>query len=142
MHDDPSAHAEDLEEPPKISEDIAAYYEKGNEEGRLNATPEGRLEFIRTKELLKRFLPKPPAVIADVGGGPGAYACWLASQGHEVHLVDPVPLHIQQARTASAKQSAFPIASCTLGDAREMMQFQDGSMDMVLLLGPLTRRAR
>ncbi len=32
-------------------------------------------------------------VILDVGGGPGVYACWLAKQGYEVHLVDATPLH-------------------------------------------------
>jgi hypothetical protein len=56
---------------------------------RRNALARGtsRIEFVRTKELLQRFLPSPPATILDVGGGPGAYATWLADLGYRVQLV-------------------------------------------------------
>jgi len=33
----------------------------------------------------------------DVGGGAGIHAIPLAQRGYEVHLVDPVPLHVEQA---------------------------------------------
>ena len=56
--------------------------------------------------------------------------------GYEVHLVDPVDLHIEQAKAASDQQPAHPIASISLGDAREL-RFSSGSVDAVLLLGPL-----
>jgi hypothetical protein len=74
--------------------EIAAYYERGNEEGRLGDW--GRLEFLRTLELLTRFLPPPPATVLDVGGAAGAYALPLAGDGYEVHLLDPVALHVEQ----------------------------------------------
>ena len=51
----------------------------------------GQLEFVRSQEILSRYLPTPPAVIFDVGGGPGRYAYWLAGQGYLVHLIDGVP---------------------------------------------------
>ena len=44
------------------------------------------------QEIVPRYLPPPPAAIADVGGGPGTYSCWLAAVGYAVHLVDPMPL--------------------------------------------------
>jgi hypothetical protein len=66
----------------------------------------GRLERVRTEELIARFLPPAPATVLDVGGGPGAYAVWLARRGYAVHLVDPVELHVEQAREASARQAA------------------------------------
>lgn len=53
-----------------------------------------------------------------------------------MHLVDPVPKHIEQALAASAKQPSHQIASCSLGDAREL-QFVDASFDAVLVMGPL-----
>ncbi|MGZ6671135.1 MAG: class I SAM-dependent methyltransferase, partial [Solirubrobacteraceae bacterium] len=68
--------------------DIAAFYDRGDEEGRLGDW--GRLEFLRTRELLARFLPAPPATVLDVGGAAGAYALPLAAEGYAVHLVDPV----------------------------------------------------
>lgn len=91
---------------------------------------------MRTQELLTRFLPSPPAVVLDVGGGPGVYAQWLAEHGFEVHLIDPVPRLVAQARLR-ASTSGRGIASCSVGDARKLER-QDGAADAVLLLlGPL-----
>jgi SAM-dependent methyltransferase len=114
--------------------DIAAYYDRGNEAGRL--ADWGRLEFLRTRELLSRFLPAPPATVLDVGGAAGAYALPLAAEGYEVHLVDPVALHVEQARAAAAAQPDAPLASVVVGDARAL-PVDDHSADVVLLLGPL-----
>ena len=86
--------------------------------------------------MTKINLPPVPAMIIDAGGGAGAYACWLAVKGYQVHLIDPVTKHVEQARAASAKQSAHPLASAEIGDARSLQQ-SDGSADAVLLLGPL-----
>jgi ubiquinone/menaquinone biosynthesis C-methylase UbiE len=114
--------------------EIGAYYDRGDEQGRLGDW--GRLEFLRTRELLARFLPAPPATVLDVGGAAGAYALPLAAEGYEVHLVDPVALHVEQARAASAAQTDAPLASVVVGDARELA-VRDESADVVLLLGPL-----
>lgn len=117
------------------AEKIAAYYAYGLECDRLASGP-GALEFARTQVLLKRYLPAPPAVVADVGGGPGRYAIWLAEHGYSVHLVDPMPLHVEQARSASAGRPDAALASATVGDARAI-RLPDASADAVLLLGPL-----
>jgi SAM-dependent methyltransferase len=113
-------------------EDFRDHYALGVERDRL-AGGTSRLEFARTKEILERTLPPAPATILDVGGGPGAYAGWLASRGYAVHLVDAVPLHVEQAETAARSGPAFTVA---LGDARELEQ-DDDTFDAVLLLGPL-----
>jgi SAM-dependent methyltransferase len=86
-------------------------------------------------ELLERLLPAPPAQVLDVGGGPGTYAAPLARRGYRVHVVDPVPLHVEQARQAAG---ADPAASFTaaLGDARQLAEAGE-SQDAVLLFGPL-----
>ncbi len=118
-----------------LSPQIRAFYEKYNEADRL-ATGVFQLERARTQELLSRYLPKPPAMILDVGGGPGVYAAWLAQENYAVHLVDPVPTHLENARKLSAQQPETPIASITFGDARAL-QFAGDSADAVLLLGPL-----
>ncbi|MCP4357708.1 MAG: class I SAM-dependent methyltransferase [Chloroflexi bacterium] len=118
-----------------LSEEIAYYYGRGREAARLSGA-EGELEFLRTQEIIGRYLPNPPTIILDVGGGPGAYACWLAQKGYEVHLIDPMPLHLEQARQASQRQPEFPLRSITLGDARAL-EFSDNYADVVLLLGPL-----
>jgi ubiquinone/menaquinone biosynthesis C-methylase UbiE len=116
-------------------DDIAAYYGLGLERDRL-AGGTGALEFARTQALLERYLPPPPSDIIDVGGGPGRYAIWLAERGHRVHLVDAVPLHIEQAHAAAKNHPGGTLAGADVGDARAL-RFPDESADAVLLLGPL-----
>jgi SAM-dependent methyltransferase len=86
-------------------------------------------------DLLKRFLPPPPALIVDVGGGAGAYAFPLAEGGYVVDLIDPVPLHIQQAEQRAAMGQLVP-RSFQVGDARAIPA-ADGAADVVLFFGPL-----
>jgi ubiquinone/menaquinone biosynthesis C-methylase UbiE len=117
-----------------VSKEIEQYYLRGTEKGRLSFD-RGELERIRTQSILHRFLPKPPAVIADVGGAAGVYAFPLAEAGYHVHLIDPVELHLEQARQHSS-ESGVRLASIGLGDARRL-EIASDSADAVLLFGPL-----
>jgi ubiquinone/menaquinone biosynthesis C-methylase UbiE len=117
-----------------VDPEVTAFYERGDEAGRLESM--GRLEFARTMVLLERFLPSAPAVVLDVGGGAGAYALPLARRGYEVHLVDPIALHLEQALAAAQADPAAELASARIGDARALPQ-ADACADAVLLLGPL-----
>lgn len=114
--------------------EVLAYYARFPEESRLGFGP-FRLEFERTKEILTRVLPGPPARIVDVGGAAGAYSSWLAERGYEVHLVDASPRLVEEARERSAR-SATPLASLSLADARRLPQ-EDSSAPAVLVMGPL-----
>ncbi len=120
----------------QLSDEILAFYRQTQESKRLTNDVRGQIEFARTQEIITRYLPTPPAVVLDIGGGSGPYACWLAKSGYEIHLVDPVDLHIEQAKEASNLQPEHPIASISLGDARSL-RFSSASADAVLLLGPL-----
>jgi ubiquinone/menaquinone biosynthesis C-methylase UbiE len=120
---------------PTLAKEIIAHYESVDEALRLER-PESEIERRRTQELLQRYLPAPPAVILDVGGGAGIYAFWLADRGYQVHLIDGVPLHVTQAEGAAEQRGGPPIASISLGDARQI-DHPDSSADGVLLLGPL-----
>src|SRR5262245_57490302 len=119
----------------ELEPDILAHYALGLERDRL--TTWGRLEAARTWELLRRFVPRAPAVVLDVGGGEGAYALPLAREGYAVHLVDPVPRHVEGARAGSAAQPAAPLTGADVGDARDLSMIPDRSVDAVLILGPL-----
>jgi len=74
--------------------------------------------------------------VLDVGGGAGAYALPLAREGYAVHLIDPVPLHVEQAITGSTAQPETPLAGAEVGDACSLSQASE-TVDAVLLLGPL-----
>jgi SAM-dependent methyltransferase len=116
-------------------EEIVEFYSRGLERRRLQQG-RARLELLRVREILAARLPPAPAIVVDVGGGAGVHAAWLARRGYEVHLLDPVPLHIEQARQASEAQPDAPIASVELADARAL-PLGDESVDAALLLGPL-----
>ena len=118
-----------------LNSEVLSHYESGYEAQRLSKGT-GRLERARTEELVRRYLPSPPAVIFDVGGGAGVYSCWLAREGYEVHLVDAMPLHVEQAQQASRQQPDHALASIGVGDARRLDR-EDASVDAVLLFGPL-----
>jgi SAM-dependent methyltransferase len=110
------------------------HYERGEEADRLERSGAGRLEFERTQEIVLRRLPPPPAIIADIGGGPGRYAIWLAGLGYRVVHRDIVPMHVDQARAAAA--AADVPVEAAVGDARSL-DLGDETVDAVLLLGPL-----
>ena len=57
------------------------------------------------------------------------HARWLAADGYQVQLVDPVAEHVDQARAIVGVQAS-------VGDARALTM-ADSSVDAALLLGPL-----
>jgi SAM-dependent methyltransferase len=119
---------------PTLDAAILAYYSRRPEETRLERGL-SRLEAVRTRILIQRHAPPPPGTVLDVGGAAGAYSAWLAGSGYEVHLIEPVPRLVEEARRRSASL-ARPIASCEVGDARALA-WPAASVDVVLLLGPL-----
>src|SRR4051794_41374153 len=84
---------------------IQFYTAEYRESSRLNR-PKSRLEFLRTQELLRDRLPAAPARILDVGGGTGAHAPWLASDGYDDTLGDPGPAHVRTGLDLAAGLSA------------------------------------
>lgn len=112
---------------------MRAYYAAGREHARLSADAVGALEFERSTEIILRYLPGPPSVIADVGGGPGRYALWLAERGYQVEHRDIMPLHVQQLR---AKLPDHGQVRTRVADARNL-DLADACADAVLLQGPV-----
>src|ERR1039458_1083366 len=60
------------------ADEIVRYYSEADEASRL-CTGWFQLEQARTQELILRHIPPAPATVLDIGGGAGAYACWLAA---------------------------------------------------------------
>jgi SAM-dependent methyltransferase len=112
--------------------ELRAHYALGEERGRLDAG-HGRLEFARTTEIILRHLPPAPALVADIGGGPGRYSLWLAGLGYRVEHRDLVPLHVSQLAQDASGLAGLRTA---VGDARDL-DLADASAEAALLLGPL-----
>ena len=113
---------------PNVPDEVVAYYEHGFSEAERLTSPRGRLEVLRTQDLLGRLLPPAPARVLDVGGGPGLYARWLMDVGYDVYVVDPVAKHIEQCRQSGV--------SAALGDSRALDE-DSNVWDAVLVMGPL-----
>jgi SAM-dependent methyltransferase len=120
--------------PPRPPAEVVEHYARFDEDARLRGA-HGGLELVRTREIIGRHLPAGEALrILDVGGGTGIHAAWLAELGHRVHVVDPVPRHIEQVRSLSPSVSGEVTGE--VGDAR-LLAAGDATYDAVLLLGPL-----
>lgn len=88
----------------------------------------GKIELLRTREIVEGRLPTPARVV-DIGGGTGVHATWLAEAGHTVQLLEPVPEQVKQAASVGTFEA-------TVGDARDL-PWPDDSFDAALLCGPL-----
>lgn len=113
---------------------VARRYAVTDEDERLWLPGIGDLVRLRTWDIFDRLLPAGCA-IADIGGGPGTHAAYLAARGHQVALFDPIERHVEAARSRSAAQphAAF---DARVADARQL-PLPDDSVDVALLMGPL-----
>src|SRR5690606_36413036 len=93
-----------------VRPEVLDYYRRGGERDRLT-TDAGKLEFLRTWDVLTRELPPAPTTLLDVGGATGGYAAPLAERGYREPVVDPVTEHVAEA-------AARPRLSAVVGDAR------------------------
>ena len=118
-----------------IDKSVPAYYAAGREYHRLRENI-GLIEFERTKEIILESLPKPPAVIYDIGGAYGEYSWWLAHLGYEVHLFDLSDTNIKMSAELAEEYPDCKLASSEVCDARNVPR-ADNSADAVLLMGPL-----
>lgn len=118
-----------------IDKSVLAGYNAGIEKNRLRAGI-GLIEFERTKELLLKSLPKPPAVIYDIGGGYGEYSWWLASLGYEVHLFDLSETNIEMSKELASEYPDSKLKAAMVCDARSIPRKTD-SADAILFMGPL-----
>ncbi len=113
-------------------ETIKSYYAGGVEKQRLILD---KLEGIRSKEIIERYLPKQKIDIIDIGGATGFYSFWLQQMGHRVTLLDLTPENIDEAK-AYAKSSGIELAGYEVGDATNMAMAEN-QFDLALLMGPL-----
>ncbi|WP_405205369.1 class I SAM-dependent methyltransferase [Aquimarina sp. LLG6339-5] len=116
-----------------VNRNIEVFYNKASEETRLDKGM-GIFEFERVKSLIKKYISSSSSKIIDIGGGTGKYSEWLAKKGHQVHLVEPIPKHINLAQNRANKlKNPF---SVQLGESRKL-EFKNNFADIIILHGPL-----
>lgn len=112
-----------------MSTKLDAYYNKFNEEKRLNSR-HGQVEFQVSMNYIHRYL-KPGNKILDVGAATGRYSIPLFEEGYDVTAVEPVQHNLGRLKAKKPELPAFK------GDARKLKRFKDESFDLVLLFGPM-----
>jgi ubiquinone/menaquinone biosynthesis C-methylase UbiE len=120
-------------------EEVIRHYRDEMDEGQRLMHGLGQLELLRTREIVRRHLPDGPLRVLDVGGATGVHAAWLAEDGHQVHVVDPVAAQIARALESPGARAGRITAE--VGDARRLTA-GEASFDAVLLLGPLYHLTR
>ena len=117
----------------KLDPLLEKFYSLGKERNRLNSA---MLEKDRTLRILAKEIPPPPLTVYDIGGAYGVYSYPLAQRGYKVHLIDPIPIHIEQAKKYGKNFPSIQLKSLTVGDARNIEK-PDESADVILFFGPL-----
>ncbi len=115
--------------------EVEAFYD-AQARGEWERLERHRTEFAVTLRVLRERLPRPPARILDVGGGPGRYAIELTKQGYEVTLFDLSKACLILAEE-KALEAGVKLAGVEQGNAVDLSRFADASFDAVLLMGPL-----
>ena len=118
---------------PRIPKEVHEYYATRIREDDRIRDGIGELELLRTQAVVRRHLPPGPLRVLDVGGATGVHAEWLLAEGHQVHLVDPVDAHVEQALSVLGHNETF---SASVGDGRSLGAHAE-PYDVVLLFGPL-----
>lgn len=112
-------------------ENLIQYYNKFNEEKRLNSR-HGQVEFITSMKYIHHFLKhmKDPKIL-DIGAGCGRYSIQLSEEGYDVTAIELVKHNLRVIEKKSNQVKAYQ------GNAIDLSRFSSESFDLVLLFGPM-----
>ena len=111
--------------------EIEKYYNKFNEEKRLNSR-HGQVEYITSMKYIHQYLNGDKSKkILDIGAGTGRYSVALAEEGYDVTAVELVKYNLGILKQKNSTVKAYQ------GNALKLSRFEDKSFDVVLLFGPM-----
>ncbi|TDD57939.1 class I SAM-dependent methyltransferase [Kribbella antibiotica] len=82
----------------------------------------GRLEAARVRELLRQYLPEPPARVADIGGGQEIHSPGLRADGYDVRMLGPHPREAQDEEFDAAFLPGLMYLLANAADRRAALQ--------------------
>ncbi len=118
----------------KGTEELVRYYNKFNEEKRLNSR-HGQVEFKVSMKYIHEYLPqnrqKEQIKILDIGAGTGRYAVPLSEEGYDVTAVELVKYNLGILKSKNSTVKAMQ------GNALNLKKLSDNTFDVTLLFGPM-----
>ena len=112
---------------------LGGFYAQFDEDGRVDASAQGQLEYRTTMEYIRRHAA-PGCRILEVGAGTGRYSIALAKEGYDVTAVELLEHNLQVLRRNGAGVNHLRALQ---GDALDLGSFADGEFDLTLVLGPM-----
>ncbi len=114
--------------------EIEAYYNKFNEEKRLNSR-HGQVEYRVSMKYIHKYLEgmgEPETVkVLDIGAGTGRYSVALAEEDYDVTAVELVKYNLGILKQKNSKVNAMQ------GNALNLKKLKDNTFDLTLLFGPM-----
>ena len=121
---DPGASREEI---------LRKFYSQYEEDGRLERTVHGRLEYAVTMHYIHKFADKNSKVL-ELGAGTGRYSVALAREGMDVTAVELVEKNLEILRKNGA---GLDNLTSLRGDAADLSFLESGRFDVTLVFGPL-----
>ena len=112
---------------------VKGFYGQYDEDGRLERSRHGQLEYRTTMHYIHRYAPKDARVL-ELGAGTGRYSIALAKEGMDVTAVELVERNLAILRQNGAGLDR--LKACQ-GDAADLSAFADDSFDLTLVFGPM-----
>ena len=115
------------------TEILTSFYEKIDENKRLEKKRQGQLEYFVTMNYIHKFTKEGDRIL-EIGAGTGRYSIALAREGFQVSAIELVEKNLQELKDNSddiANIEAFQ------GDALDLGRFEDDSFDVTLSFGPM-----
>ena len=112
---------------------VTGFYDRTDEDGRLQRSCHGRLEYAATMHFIHRYAAKGAKVL-EVGAGTGRYSVALAAEGMDVTAVELTESNLKVLKEHG--RGVKNLRACQ-GDALDLGRFADGTFDVTLLFGPM-----
>ncbi|MBP0970043.1 MAG: class I SAM-dependent methyltransferase [Oscillospiraceae bacterium] len=112
---------------------ISSFYSQADEDGRLDRSRHGQLEFITTMNFIHRYAGCSTRIL-EIGAGTGRYSVALAKEGMDVTAVE-----LTEGNLAVLRENSRGITNIRSfqGDATDLSRFEDGAFDVTLVFGPM-----
>jgi ubiquinone/menaquinone biosynthesis C-methylase UbiE len=109
------------------------FYNEYDEDGRLENSRLGRVEYLTTRRYLDSLLTAD-SKIAEIGAGTGRYSVTLAKEGFDVTAIELVQHNLD---ILQSKLDGSENIKTFLGNALDLNMLKDNTYDITLLLGPM-----